>query len=343
MKPILLSAFILSISAFAQNDFELHSAKIDSVVSGFTENAQLSYSFVTPEETLFYGVLNHSSGLMQIENQDSSFEIASITKVFTSLVLSNYIQQEKLDPNDKINAYIPFKIKKKITFKQLANHTSGLPRLPETFFEEVKDLEDPYAFFSTEALEQYLSEGMNLISKPGKQYAYSNLGAGILGYTLSKIEGISYKNLVKSLILEKYEMSNSGFDPENFKNTLTVPYTAKGKKCKNWNWDPSLIAAGGLISTSRDMSKFIRAHFDKENKELFIVTIPTLRISENMSMGLGWHIVNTGGSNILWHNGRSGGYTSSMIIDLENKKGLVLLSNQTKGNLDDLAFELINL
>ena len=108
-----------------------------------------------------------------------------------------------------------------------------------------------------------------------------------------------------------------------------------------------LAGAGAILSTVEDLSKFALAQFDKENNELILTQEPTFKVNDNMQIGLGWHILKgETGRELIWHNGGTGGYTSSMGLDIENKNGIIILSNvsafnEKMGNIDQLLFELI--
>ncbi len=94
----------------------------------------------------FYGIKRVNDSIITIDNHNSVSEIGSITKVFTSILLSNFVIDKKIELDDKINNYINISLKNntKISFKQLANHTSGLPRLPSNLNLALVNPENPY-------------------------------------------------------------------------------------------------------------------------------------------------------------------------------------------------------
>jgi CubicO group peptidase (beta-lactamase class C family) len=317
---------------------------IKALANEFPVGAQLSMAIISDGEIEYYGMLKQKDGIKYISNEDSLFEIGSLTKIFTTTLLCQYLVAGKIEQTDKINPFLPFKIKKKITFEQLANHTAGLPRLPSNIYETVTDLENPYANYSEEIFEYYLKNDLVFETKPGQKSNYSNLGIGLLGYVLSKIDNVDYKILVSKNILSKFDMSHTGFELDRFKDLLVDPYNSNGSLCKNWEWSSSLCAAGGLKSNTRDLVKFITAHFDDKNEELRLGTISTFVVNDKIDMGVGWHILKKESNHpVLWHNGISGGYTSSLVIDLDRKNAVVILSNQTTVSLDKLAIDIITI
>ena len=132
---------------------------------------------------------------------DTIFEIGSISKVFTSLLLADAVQRGEVALTDPISKYLPASVKvpergRAITLQDLATHTSGLPRLPDM---NPKDPENPYADYSVDQLYRFLST-YQLPRDVGASYEYSNLGAGLLGHILALRAGTDYESLVKSRI-----------------------------------------------------------------------------------------------------------------------------------------------
>ncbi len=119
-----------------------------------------------------------------------------------------------------------------------------------------------------------------------------------------------------------------------------------GKEVPNWDFN-ILAGAGAILSDVDDLSKFAVAQFDNSNKELAITREMTFSVNDNMNIALGWHIIKTkSGDRWFWHNGGTGGYTSSMAVDTKRKTGIIILSNvspfsKEMGNIDNLCFELM--
>src|SRR5580704_13650102 len=136
-------------------------------------------------------------------NGDTIFEIGSITKVFTSLLLADAVERHEVALSDPIAKYLPPQVKvperggRTITLQDLSTHTSALPRLPANF--SPKDPSNPYADYSVEQLYQFLS-GYTLTRDIGSQYEYSNLGGGLLGHALARRAGVDYETLVRRRI-----------------------------------------------------------------------------------------------------------------------------------------------
>jgi CubicO group peptidase (beta-lactamase class C family) len=278
--------------------------------------------------------------------KDSIFRIGSISKVFTSTLLADAAAKTEVALDEPI--HMPLKDDLKITYKQLSNHTSGMPRLPKNLFYLSSFRSDnPYKEYDEKLLEDYLANELVLDQAPGELSSYSNLGAGLLGHLLSIKTGSSYEELLQNRIFSKYEMTLSSSEKDNIEGNLVLGLDKQGEVTSNWDL-ASLKGAGGIFSTVGDLAKFANAHLYDDDEVLALSRKRTFTLNENMDIALGWHIINTqSGEKWHWHNGGTGGYSSSMAMDIENKKAVILLSNvsafsKLQKNIDPLCFELMN-
>lgn len=321
---------------------QLVTAKIDS----FPEHFKLSVALIKGDEVQYLGFGMENSQLIDLDLKDSLFEIGSVTKVFTATLLAQEIINERISEKDLINDLFSFQFKQKIklNYLSLANHTSGLSRLPSNMMPlVVKNPQEPYKNYTPEMLEAYLKNDLILEGKK-KRYAYSNLGAGLLAHAISKLENKGFEELLNEVIFSKYHMNATAFNqPTSFEGL-----DCYGKPAKNWDFN-ALKGAGGLVSSTAELVKFLNAQFDSENETLALTRAATHKISKHMSIGLGWHILNPGTADeFYWHNGGTGGFTSSVSFRTTNKTGVVVLSNISaicgqSPAIDQIAFELLNL
>lgn len=309
----------------------------------FPNKTQLSIAVIQNGETNYYGIIKENDTIKPTKNQNKIFEIGSITKVFTSTVFASLVEDKKLKLTDEINSFYSFSFKNntKISFQSLANHTSGLPRLPENL--DLSNETNPYKNYGKREIEEYLKNLLKLENEPLKISSYSNLGAGLLGYTLGLSQKTSFQKLLQKKVFDKYKMTNSFTSSQNLNNRLVKGLDGNGEVVANWDFDV-LFGGGGILSSTEDLVKFANAQFNPKNKELALTRKPTFDIDESMKIGLGWHILKTDkGFNWVWHNGGTGGYSSSMVIDAEKKNGVIILSNASNinDNIDDLCFKLM--
>jgi CubicO group peptidase (beta-lactamase class C family) len=310
----------------------------------FPNNTQLSIAIIINDKTNYYGIIKVNDTIKPAENQNKVFEIGSITKVFTSTVLASLVIDKKLNLTDNINTFYPFPFKDNVelSFVNLANHTSGLPKLPKNL--DLSNGTNPYKNFGEKEIETFLKDLLKLDNEPSKTYSYSNLGAGLLGYTLGLSQKSSFQNLLQKKIFNKYKMTSSFTSSHGLDNRLVKGLNQKGETVSNWDFDV-LFGGGGILSTTEDLVKFANAQFNPKNKDLDLTRISTFKINESMRIGLGWHIITTkNGKDIYWHNGGTGGYSSSMAVKIDDKTVVIILANVSNVNdkIDGICFELIN-
>lgn len=312
----------------------------------FPNHTQVSIALIENGFPTFYGITKENDSIKFTNNKDKVFEIGSISKVFTATLLANAWINKKIKEDETINSFynFPFKNNIEISFKSLANHTSGLDRLPSNLGEE--NPENPYKTYDEAKLNSYLKNDLKRNHKTGEKYAYSNLGAGLLGFTLGKMEKSNYEHLLTKQLFKKYQMNSSTTQRTNIEDKLVIGLNSEGNEVSNWDFD-TLAGAGGIFSTVDDLSKFILAHFNPKNKELEWTRKPTFRVSDAMEIGLGWHILtDESGDVIYWHNGGTGGYSSSITMDTNLKNAVIILSNvsafnPSADNINQLSFELL--
>ncbi|KAF1026998.1 MAG: Beta-lactamase [Acinetobacter bereziniae] len=316
-------------------------------VQNFPNNTQLSIAVIAKDKVKYYGVIKANDKLQEIENRNKVFEIGSITKVFTSTVLAALVNEGKIKLTDEINSFYPtlkFKNNIQLNFKDLANHTSGLPRLPDNL--DLSNQNNPYKDYGQNQIKHYLQDSLAIENTAQKKYAYSNLGAGLLGYTLGQSQGTSFQTLLQQKIFDQYQMKNSFVNSNNLADRLVKGQNAEGQIVPNWDFDV-LFGAGGILSTTEDLAKFAQAQFDAKNTALALTRTPTFNINKDLKIGLAWHLLKSpNGKDVIWHNGGTGGYSSSMVINVKDQSAVIVLSNlsafHAKNNdIDKLSFELI--
>ncbi len=284
-------------------------------------------------------------------NGDTVFEIGSVTKVFTSLLLTDTVQRGEVALTDPVSKYLPAGVKmperggRQITLQDLATHTSGLPRLPSNL--APKNPANPYADYSVEQLYQFLSD-YQLTRDIGSQYEYSNLGGGLLGHVLARRAGMDYETLVRRRICEPLGMKSTGITlTADMKTRFAVGHNQALETVAYWDL-PTLAGAGALRSTVNDLLIFLAANLGYTKSPLapamaamLAVRRPT-GISE-LEIGLGWHISTKDGREIVWHNGGTGGFRSFVGFDLKSRVGVVALSNtSTAMGVDDIGRHLLD-
>ena len=279
------------------------------------------------------------------------FEIGSISKVFTSLILADMVTRHEVALIDPIEKFLPAGVTaptrngKSITLEDLSTHMSGLPRLPTNM--KPTDPTNPYADYSVDQLYQFLST-YTLTREIGSQYEYSNLGGGLLGHLLARRAGQSYEALVRERITGPLGMPNTSIAlTSDQRARLAVGHDTQLKPVPNWDV-PTLAGAGALRSCADDMMTFLEAAMGAKPIPLasaFRTMLATRRPTgnPNMEVALAWHILSRNGREIVWHNGGTGGYRSFIGYDKAAGVGVVVLSNtSTATGVDDIGLHLLD-
>lgn len=282
---------------------------------------------------------------------DTVFEIGSITKVFTTLLLAEMAGRGEVRLDDPVATYLPAEVAvpqrdgRQITLADLATHMSGLPRLPGNF--DPADSENPYADYTVEQLYAFLS-GYALPRDIGSQYEYSNLAMGLLGHALALRAGAAYGSLVHERILAPLGMSSTGDAVlGDMKNRLANGHDETLAPVPNWDL-PTLAGAGALLSTANDLLNFLEMLLGARPSPLSSALAATLATRRPMGhgtdeTGLGWVISGSGDDQMVWHNGGTGGFRSFLGFVPAKGMGVVALSNSsTEVGVDDIGAHLLN-
>jgi CubicO group peptidase (beta-lactamase class C family) len=280
------------------------------------------------------------------------FEIGSITKVFTSLLLAGMVERGEVALTDPVSTHLPAGVTvpqrggKQITLQDLATHTSGLPRMDGDF--NATDPANPYADYSVERLYRFVST-YTLQRDIGKRFEYSNLGAALLGQALAHRAGMGYEALVQARILEPLAMTSTGVAvTTDMRTRLAVGHQYVYKAVPVANWDLNAAApAGGLRSTANDMLTFLAAFIGYTPTPLAPSMSAMLQVRRHPVDGphvaLGWFVMSKNGSELVTHGGATGGYRSFIGFDPKARVGVVVLSNMGTGEgVEDIGFHVLN-
>jgi len=280
---------------------------------------------------------------------DALFEIGSITKVFTSVLLADMVERGELALDDPVADFLPESVRvpgsegRAITLRDLATHRSGLPRMPDNF--APADDANPYADYTVERMYQFLN-GYSLPRDVGAQFEYSNLGVGLLGHALALRGGMDYETLFIERIAKPLGLADTrivlGAD---LRSRLATGHDTGGNPVANWDL-PTLAGAGAIRSTTNDMLDFLMANMGLHETDLAPALAATHVRQDNtdipgMNIGLGWLILNTGGHQIYWHNGGTGGYRTFAGFDKNRQLGVVVMGNSTN-DVTDIGFHLFD-
>lgn len=312
---------------------------LDTLAIGYLQdpaNCGLSIAIIDGDKTdlYYYGTTSKNSD--KLPDSASIYEIGSITKTFTGILLCHAINEGKVNPEDDIRKYLPGSYPnlefqgKPITLKNLSNHTAGFPRMP-TNFQEQKDYEehDPFKNYTREQFLAYL-RNVTLKAKPGTVSDYSNYGVALLGMIMENVYKKPFDELITTYVARPAGMKHTTCEVKGNDRTLLTTGYYEGKEWPYWTLN-MFNPAGGLKSCIADMAAYIRTNMKERNPDFALSHQPTFTDGHN-KIGFAWVITaKDNKETLIWHNGETGGFTGFAGYIRESNVGMVILSNSTTG------------
>ncbi len=316
-----------------------------------------------------YGKINTWGKKNVIPDGNTIFEIGSITKVFTTLILADLVKKDLIQLNEPIINLLPkkdysySKSISNVTVLNLATHTSGLPRgtnrsvngilwsrlfPPLAIHALIFSYFNPYRNYDTTKLFKDLRH-INLESNVGSKFSYSNFGMTTMGYILTNKSKLNFDNLLNKTVFDTLKMTKTFLNlPKSEYDNFADGHNKYGLKTPRWTFEDNMQSAGAINSTVYDLMKFLEVNLDGyKNAYLHNLLeecqITRFKISEKRNIGLAWIKSNSESTNnqeIIWHNGGTGGFRSFLGFNKETKTGIVILSNSAN-DVDKLAIDIL--
>lgn len=351
--------------------------KLKKDIADDTLGGSISIAIVHKDQILWSKAFGYADKENKVLADSSTiYRIASLTKSFTAMLMMQLAEHGLLALDDPVELYLPeikkikgYSKKNKITFFQLATHTAGLEREPELQNAGTGNIQN----WETKVLE--CIPATSIKTTPGKKYNYSNIGYSILGLALERVAKKPYITLINENIFEPLEMDHSFFIvPSNAMDKLAKGLVINSSGKLQEEATPSAhgygIPAGGIYSTTGDLSKFLMANmgfyslctadsravlqtgvkppltFFKrigvgalsvflggKNKEI-------VRVALHSKYGMGLSVYKYKGTTIIEHAGLVPGYSSQFAFDKNSQYAVVLLRNYPQGKTDLHLFSL---
>lgn len=339
-----LFLLLFSQVTFGQNKVN----QIDSLFSTLSKQDKFSGSILIAEKGIpiyskSFGFSNENTKTKL--NENSIFELASVSKQFTAMGIAILVQKRKINFSDPIVKYIPeLSVYNNVTIRHLLNHTSGLPeyeKIMDSLFDKSK------IATNMDIIALFQKYKPKVLFEPNTQWKYSNTGYAILASIIERVAGKSYGDFLKQEIFEPLKMSRTfvytrRYKPQKVDNyAFGYIYSDSLKKfilpdsLRQTNfviWLDGIVGDGCVNSTVNDLLKWDRSLYTTKLvsnnilEEIFEGAI--LKDDTNTNYGFGWGIkIDNVYGKIVSHSGGWPGYRTLIERHVDRDKTFIILQN----------------
>ena len=344
--------YVAALVALAATTASAQPVPLDSLARAHAETAvlpSLVIGVVADSQRVVVGVGDIHGA---VPDAHTLYEIGSISKVLTSLALADAVTRGETTLDTPVAALLPDSATVgahaggPIRLADLATHTSGLPKLPGDL-ESMPGFDgaNPYAAYGPDRMLAALA-AFEPATAPGEAFAYSNWGAGLLGYALAYQADTTYDAVVRQRILDPLGLSETVTTvPDAWADRLAPAHSLFGLPTPHWDWTDALAGAGAWRSTPADLLTLVEALLAPETtplaEALALATAPHAEAPDlGGQIGLGWILTSTPNGPFLWHNGMTGGSASFVGVLPEAGVGVVVLTNR-QSSVDALGVDVL--
>ena len=297
-------------------------------------HASIVIAVIDGKDSAVYGFGTAHPGKPGKPGADTVYQIGSVTKTMTALLLADAVAEGKVKLDDPVATLLPGHTVpafdgKQISLLDLATHYSSLPRLPDNF--TPANPANPYADYTPAKQRQFLA-AYRLPHAPGTHFDYSNIGYAVLGTALAAQAGTSYEALLQSRIAVPLGMRSTSNTPSHGMLARLAPgHLLSGEPTPAWELNV-VAPAGGVYSSARDMVAYLQAYMVKPLRPYVLAVQPQrpLGAGSAAKIGLAWVLEQRQGQGYAWHSGQTGGYTSYAAFTTDGKRGVVVLTNTAR-------------
>jgi len=348
--------------------------RLDSLFTTFVNDNGFNGNVLVAEDgrITYQRSFGYADAEQQLLNNDqTAFNLASVSKIFTAVAILQLKQKGKLGLDDPYVKYFPDFPWPEITLRQLLSHTSGLP--DNQIFEKPYH-ENPEKIYTLEDLiPAFKNDKRGLLFKPGEKYSYSNTGFGLLALLVEHLSGMRFQDYLTKYIFRPAGMDHTYIDTP----LIYVKDTHRAVRYEFVSYASSrlirvdlvkkdristvilgaILGPDGVVSTSGDLLKFDQALYG--GKILKPETLEeafrpaSLNNGEKVVMGwantvsyygLGWMILcdSTYGK-VVWHSGGDPGEVTVFLRNITKKQTVVVLDNVTHRGLHPQGINAFNI
>jgi CubicO group peptidase (beta-lactamase class C family) len=278
---------------------------------------------------------------------DTRFEIGSITKTFTGILLADMILAGELSAGQRVAMLFPPTMTldngvQDATLEGLATHTSGLTRIGVDLPALSRTMSlDPYRGTTADDVYSSAARVPRMLVTPTTSPAYSNLGYALLGRLLERQGGQAYEQLLRQRVLEPLGLGSITTAHTTPPSLATAQgHGHGGRPTPYWHVD-GYAPAGCLIASANEMLEYVAINLAVSNPAVAEAQRPRKAFAGSRAIGLGWFHAKIGGHRLIWHNGMTGGFRSFVGFLPDEGRGFVVLANG-QGDVDALARRLLD-
>ena len=339
-RAFLLSLTLLSPTVLATETPDLLKQTIAEIRTEYQLPA-LSVAVITSGKLVYAGGAGYLDDEQQVAvTEETTFRIASISKLFTAQAIMQLAEAGKLNLSDPVSAYLPEFEGSSITISQLLTHTSG-----------IKDKVRPAGGADHRSQTNYFSliKAQAIPETGTHPFAYSDTGFNLLGAVVSAVSGVPFAQYVQKHILVPSQMRHSGYyDGETGSAPSALP-TYQGKvltEAQRRPFDPNFYPCEGLVSNAEDLGLWLSATLKQSPSLLHASSYAQMLEPRaktpwgDIRVGLAWQVYEKDGRFIARHPGSVRGYKSLLISYPQERNGLVILTNAAKAPRFEIADKL---
>jgi len=299
------------------------------VRAGFNGSVLLGYKGKVIYER-YFGVSNREQKKPLAQN--SSCQLASVSKTFTGAAILYLYEHKYLDINDLVQKYIKEFPYPNITLKMLLSHRSGLPDYTKWVPNYTHDMQTPIN--NEKMIELMARYKPSLEFTPNRRFKYCNTNFAVLARVIEKVSDMAYSDFMNKYIFQPLGMSNTFvYNPaKGLPPNATISYKY------NWRRDPDMFADGvygdkGIYSTTEDMYRWDQSFYQNKLLSNDIIELAYGPCSFEKpgikNYGLGWRMLcYANGAKIIYHNGWWHGNNTSFYRFIQENMTIIVLGNK---------------
>ncbi|SFT39982.1 CubicO group peptidase, beta-lactamase class C family [Lishizhenia tianjinensis] len=299
-------------------------------------------------------IYHNSIGYMQLAdaipfNDTTIFDLASVTKQFTSACIGILENQGKLSLDDDVRKYIPELAiyADTIRIKHLLNHTSGIRN--HNVLLDLKGFDYQHQGYTNQMIQELMFYQKGVNNLPGEKMLYSNTNYVLLALIVERVSEMKIHAFAKQELFEPMEMKNSFYRSkldEEIKNKA-YPYYKVDDAYQQHKSLTLCVGAGGMESTVQDLAQWSRIFLDETNRLSylgdFITKLDTLNNGTPMKHARGMFIDNYRNFKTLNHSGRDVGMRSQFICIPEKNLAVIIFTNSEEINATNISYQILDL